>query len=68
MVIAFYVKIKVPVTIKYQETGGYNYENKLVNELFSNLKNLKGYWLTRRKSKQPICIFSNETNHFIHNT
>lgn len=23
MVIAFYVKIKVPVTIKYQETGGY---------------------------------------------
>lgn len=49
MVTAFYVKIKVPVTIKYQETGGYNYENKFVNELFSNLKKLKCYWLTRRK-------------------
>lgn len=69
MVIAFYVKIKVPVTIKYiRKPVDTNYENKFVNELFSNLKKLKCYWLTRRKSKQPICIFSNETNHFIHNT
>lgn len=45
MVIVFYVKIKVFVIIKYQEIGGYNYENKFVNELFLNLKNLKCYWL-----------------------